>query len=73
MKLSKGADLSSVRLRARYTTKPSIKVHALENKVNSFINVNSIHTTLCMGGGGGYCEGRERERLFEMDVPTVPR
>ena len=52
MKLSKSADLSSMRLRARYTTETTVKVHAMENKVNSFININSIHMTLCMGGGG---------------------
>lgn len=38
-------------LRPWDTTKATIKVHALENKLNSFVHINGIHTTL---GGGGF-------------------
>lgn len=76
--ITKGAYLSSMRLWARNTTETTVKVHALENKVNSFININCIHTTLCVyvcvwEGGGVLWGERERERLLEARHTNSPK
>ena len=69
--------LSSVRLWARNSTESTVKVHTLQDKLYSFINIYSIQTTLrvtvCEWGGRWFMregEGGSKGERICLEQPT---